>query len=413
MGEELKLTEEERKKFAEKYGHNPDDLSDEELQKCKVDLRIAGARKVRWTARELYDTYFPPLRWYIPGLLTTGLTLLWGSPKFGKSILALQWALSIASGGYVFGKLQCEKAGVVYLSLEDGPRRLQRRIKSLGIEPPDGVEFFTEWTRENAIDNLSKYLEAAPHIEIVFIDTLIRYKSIGDTNDYSQTSDLLIRLKEIADRREIAIVVIHHSKKLGKDESGDFIDSALGSRGLTGQPDHLTYLTKGKDGIDAVLHFKSKDAEPKELALKYDATIDNWALMGDVQEIQTSAARQEIYDLLAGAENVMTPKEIAKELDKNQNTVRVLLKRMVDDDVLAIVGRGNYTLKYHPTPVKPVNNVNNVNNQQHDKQETFTTFTKFTGSEGEGISEGGNNADSKRTEGERREDDNNHDLEIF
>jgi hypothetical protein len=57
------------------------------------------ARRTAWTAAELMATDFPEPRWAVPGILAEGLNLLAGSPKCGKSWMALGLGVSVASGG--------------------------------------------------------------------------------------------------------------------------------------------------------------------------------------------------------------------------------------------------------------------------------------------------------------------------
>jgi replicative DNA helicase len=51
------------------------------------------------TDAELWAKTFPPVRWAVPGIIPEGVTILAGSPKIGKSWLALGIAAAVASGG--------------------------------------------------------------------------------------------------------------------------------------------------------------------------------------------------------------------------------------------------------------------------------------------------------------------------
>ena len=63
-----------------------------------------------------------------------GLTLLAARPKIGKTWLALDIAIAVATGGYCLGDIKCEQGDVLFLALEDNKRRMQRRLtKLLGI----------------------------------------------------------------------------------------------------------------------------------------------------------------------------------------------------------------------------------------------------------------------------------------
>src|SRR5258707_4130524 len=71
---------------------------------------------------------FEPIKYVIPGYIAEGLTILGGRPKLGKSWLALDWVVAVASGGLSLG-VKCEQGDSLYLALEDNQRRLQDRLK--------------------------------------------------------------------------------------------------------------------------------------------------------------------------------------------------------------------------------------------------------------------------------------------
>src|SRR5690348_2217418 len=72
---------------------------------------------------------YEDMTWAVPNLLPEGLTILAGKQKMGKSFLVLNLAVAVANGGYALGKLPVDKRGVLYLALEDGPRRIQERAR--------------------------------------------------------------------------------------------------------------------------------------------------------------------------------------------------------------------------------------------------------------------------------------------
>ena len=88
---------------------------------------VTGPRKTIWTADELLAAEFPPLKWAVPGLLPEGLTVLGGRPKVGKSMLALQIAYSVATGGKCLGR-DVGQGKVLLICLEDSGRRLKDRM---------------------------------------------------------------------------------------------------------------------------------------------------------------------------------------------------------------------------------------------------------------------------------------------
>src|SRR4051812_19186196 len=51
------------------------------------------------SAAELMAKHFEPVRYIVPGYIAEGCTLLAGAPKIGKSWLALNLGVAVASGG--------------------------------------------------------------------------------------------------------------------------------------------------------------------------------------------------------------------------------------------------------------------------------------------------------------------------
>src|SRR5438477_12763007 len=79
----------------------------------------------------IMDTTFEPLRWTIPGYVPEGLILLAGRQKLGKTWLAIDLSIAVAIGGIALASIECEQGDVLYIDLENGPRRIQRRIGTL------------------------------------------------------------------------------------------------------------------------------------------------------------------------------------------------------------------------------------------------------------------------------------------
>ncbi|MGZ6969310.1 MAG: AAA family ATPase [Acidimicrobiia bacterium] len=88
-----------------------------------------NGHRTEWSARDLLAADFPPIKWAVDGVLADGLNLVAGSPKVGKSWLALGLAIAVASGGRALGKIPVERGDALYLALEDPPRRLKRRLE--------------------------------------------------------------------------------------------------------------------------------------------------------------------------------------------------------------------------------------------------------------------------------------------
>src|SRR4051794_11535495 len=85
----------------------------------------------RVSTTKLMETKFPPLRSIVPGYLYEGFSVLAGRQKLGKTWLAIDWAVAVATGGVAMGSIDCAAGDVLYIDMENGPRRIQGRINTL------------------------------------------------------------------------------------------------------------------------------------------------------------------------------------------------------------------------------------------------------------------------------------------
>ena len=91
-----------------------------------------------YTMQELYAQPLEAVEYLVDGLLAPGLYILGGSPKVGKSWMALQLCLAVC-GGKAFLRRATRKSEVLYLALEDGPQRLHSRALRLADTAPEGL----------------------------------------------------------------------------------------------------------------------------------------------------------------------------------------------------------------------------------------------------------------------------------
>ena len=84
-----------------------------------------------------------PLNFVVDTLISQGLHILAGSPKVGKSWLALWLAVAVAKGEPVWG-MQVKQGTTLYLCLEDSQLRIQNRLFDVTEVAPANVHFCTE-----------------------------------------------------------------------------------------------------------------------------------------------------------------------------------------------------------------------------------------------------------------------------
>lgn len=304
-----------------------------------------GCVKVKVSsATDLLSIVYPELKWAVVGILPEGVALFVGSPKLGKSWAALGIAVAVSSGGQALGAIPVECGDVLYLALEDGPRRLQRRLKRVLINAatPSRLDFATEWPRMDVggIDAIEDWLKTHA-ARLVIVDTLkrVRPRELSNSRLYDVDYDAIAPLGDLALRYGVCILVIHHTRKA---DSGDVIDLASGTYGLTGAADAVLVLKRGRGRADATLHAMGRDFEDKEIALSWDDEISGFRLLGDADQFGLSDERQKIMTLLSTV-GPLKPKQVAQTLEREYSATKKLLWSMKHDGELKVL-KGCYSI---------------------------------------------------------------------
>jgi hypothetical protein len=215
--------------------------------------------------------------------MSTGLSLLAAPPKCGKSWLALWLCLQIAQGLPVWNR-KTKKGTVLYLALEDSLNRLQSRLNALTDETPDNLYFATksEAITNGLVEQLEDFILKHKDAIFLVIDTLQKVRTLRKDKDAYGTdyADAGL-LKEFADKHGIALLVVHHTRKM-KDE--DPFNTISGSTGLTGAADNMYVIQKqSRTSQDAVFHATGRDIDPQELAIRFDEN-KTWQLISEDAE---------------------------------------------------------------------------------------------------------------------------------
>jgi len=175
-----------------------------EAQEAALETRLTACTS--WTVDELLAAEFPDPRWIVPDILPVGLASLAGRPKLGKSWLALQLAIAVASGGRFLDE-EVESGPVLYLALEDSPRRLKKRLEMLEAEGGIPLRFETEWQpldgEAGGLEDLQRRAEKTEP-RLMVVDTLARsFTSRVDWNDLGRTTGAMAALQDLALDRDV------------------------------------------------------------------------------------------------------------------------------------------------------------------------------------------------------------------
>jgi hypothetical protein len=317
-------------------------------------------RQAAFTAEDLRLMTFPPTSWIVPEIIPAeGVTLLCSRPKFGKSWLAYDLCIGATMNRFILGEIKPAQGDVLYLALEDSKRRLQRRMTKLlptfAGKWPDRLTITTKWRRlhEGGLDDIRAWHEHAKAKGgkpiLVVIDVLAKVrKPTGNKPVYESDYEALTGLHLLSHELGVAIVVVHHTRKMAAD---DLMETVSGSYGLTGAVD--TVIVMANKGGGAVLDVRGRDVESAELAIVFSKDACRWTILGTAAEVHQSDQRKAIIAALVERGEPMGINELVAATGMKRNPLELLLGRMVKDALIKRTGAGRYARKDYVEPSAP------------------------------------------------------------
>jgi hypothetical protein len=236
----------------------------------------------------------PTRRWLVDGLWSrAAVGIIGGAPKSHKSWLGLDLAVSVASGTPCLGAFDILEPGpaLLYMAEDDAGIVKTRvagicRYRAVDLEALD-VHLITapslRLDRDADCRALRRLVgELAPRV--LLLDPFVRLHRL-DENDAGHISGLLAYLRELQREYDLAVVVVHHTRKNGSGGasgqnlrgSGDFyawVDSSLYLRKRRNQI-CLSVEHRAAPAIDAVALHLVGDDETGNLHLEIIASEED------------------------------------------------------------------------------------------------------------------------------------------
>ena len=274
------------------------------------------------TAEDLQNRTYEPTHFLVDELIPEGLHILAGAPKIGKSWLAL-WLCLCISQGQALWNFATTQGEVLYLSLEDSFQRIQTRLFDLTEDAPSTLHFaiMADTLKHGLEQQIEQFLMEHPTTKLVVIDTLQRVRGTGsDSNLYANDYQEIGLLKKLADKRHIAILLIHHLRKLHDDDPMNMIS---GSTGLSGAADSAFVLQKNARSANAAsLHCTGRDIPDRTLKLELGEDDHVWKLLADsktcssASKISTLQIENLLSELLREQTEISAPaKALLEKID--------------------------------------------------------------------------------------------------
>jgi hypothetical protein len=193
----------------------------------------------------------PQTQWLVQDLWTEqAVGILGGEPKCCKSFLALDVAVSVASGAACLRQFPVRRSGPVLLfPAEDSLAVVRQRLEGIAAaaQVPFGslpVQVITAPTLR--LDMPADRLRLSDTVQqlrpiLLILDPLIRLHRV-DENDATQIAALLSYLRELQRQFQLAVMLVHHARK---DSHASRPGQALrGSSELHGWGDSNLYMRR-------------------------------------------------------------------------------------------------------------------------------------------------------------------------
>jgi hypothetical protein len=173
------------------------------------------------------------------------------------------------------------------------------------------------------------------------IDVLAKVrKPTGNKQLYEADYEALTGLTQLGGELGLAIVVVHHTRKMASD---DLMETVSGSFGISGAADAILVLAYKASGT--VLDVRGRDVESREFAIEFSKEACRWRILGMATEVHLSHQRGRVLAALEDAGEGLAVAEIvvAAQL-RNRNAADILLFKMTKAGETERVRRGVYGL---------------------------------------------------------------------
>lgn len=277
---------------------NPDELRQASKAMLETDLpteSILDGSYLRATTSPLVPVSAfmqgeTEINWLLPDLIPSGsLVVLYGAPKSGKSIFALNLALATVVMGKSFIRRKSTGGRVGIVQLEDPEILVRNRIKTMIDYVPEGlfISAGRPWNEEQR-ENLAFYINELS-LQLLVIDPLILWKPGARENVAEEMAELMYGLRQVTMLTGCSILVVHHARK----GEGAYGDNMRGSSAILGACDIAVELQR-KDEWEAAMRVVSRLGTVEPETLELDPETLTWYSLGPEGAQKTQERRQQI-----------------------------------------------------------------------------------------------------------------------
>jgi hypothetical protein len=305
------------------------------------------------------DTSGPQTHWLVEGLWSEqAVGILGGEPKCCKSFLALDVAVSVASGTACLRQFPVPRSGPVLLfPAEDSLAVVRQRLEGIAAVAqvpfaslPVQVITAPSLRLDLPKDRLRLNETVRQHRPILLIlDPLIRLHRL-DENDASQIAALLSYLRELQREFQVAVMLVHHARK---DSRSSRPGQALrGSSELHGWGDSNLYLRRKGSHLTLSTEHRaapSCDHIPLQLTESGSAVSLTVLQRGEAQPDNPPTPVERVREALTQVREPVAARQLQKLCGIRTATICAALTELSTNGEVVRNGKG-YQLKL-PLPV--------------------------------------------------------------
>lgn len=203
-----------------------------------------------------------------------------GTPKAGKTWLALELAVSVASGQPCLGRYAVHRRGHVLLyAAEDTAADIKHRVAAIaqarGLDGLDRLAVGLITVPDLRLDSDEHQQRLAATLaeikpRLLILDPLVRLHR-GDENSAADVSELLGCLRQLQRQHAVAIILVHHVRKSSASQPGQAL---RGSGDLHAWSDSSLYLLRSRDGTELhAEHRAHRCPDPMQVELRSEPTM--------------------------------------------------------------------------------------------------------------------------------------------
>lgn len=288
----------------------------------------------------------PVAPYLVPGLIPggSGLTILAGLPKVGKTFFALQLFMALLTGETFLGR-EVTPTAAAYIFEEGQAGRIQERLRRLlGERVPSAGHFVAvrPGLRLDTTDGRAAFAAAirASGARIVFVDPLAYVHGLKE-NDNSEMAQMVHALGDLAHELGVMVFLVHHQAKGATPGDSRGIRGAGALAGAT-EGNLMLARSRGRHRVTT----EPRNEEEIELDLEFDTETLRFRVdeRGPVKNVRV-APNDRVCGAFTGCEEAVDVRTLAERTGLSDTAVSTALRELIQAGRVGTAGtRGRATL---------------------------------------------------------------------